>query len=768
MENKGLSQKQILIISLTALLFVAAAVGADIVMKAMAPVPGASAQAAAPATPSSAVYSDISSSLTDEVEDTPYEPGPSVLNLAYFYPEGADTEDVINSYAGQIYAHISEAEAEYLAQFYDFYDRDPLAYALQSGLSAERVRGKYDPTDPGQDPNDSSTWSVSRFKNVNISFYDGDGNRINEYSTVKEIISMASVYSYYHDMYDNEAMLEYAQSLWEHSHSSNVTLGNVYYCSGCLNRTAEDEAQEAMEQEREQELLREALAKATAKSAGDAALAALGMGGSTQAQGTSASSEQNENVQPGDAMSSDASVTGGGDGAGGSSAGTEAPSSETGSGHDAAATTEVYGSPGYIFETESTGSSSSASDTANVTSGESSLAPQSGYQETSASQPEETTAAAESTASSEGSQASSEAASDSGYIVFGDQKFRISTGFGYDEDPVPASEASGTATPGSAPETSAGASGAASDASSVSGAIADALANSFGNGAAGQNGTSASQTQAAASAHVTAPSQTAESSTQASSAGSQASTHSSSYCPGHIDIYVTIDLKGIDDVNGLIAADTIGNDPANFNEQWQGWTEERIAEARELNSQDWFSRYGLTISAINVGRPLSTEEISYYNSLVPQDASQERKDIIDFALNSVGKVPYYWGGKPYGAGYERNNFGTVTWPDERGRVLRGLDCSGWINWVYWSVRGYSLPGESTGTLVGCGRKISRSDLRPGDIIIRTGADAHVVMFLAWAESGNMIVIHETGGVTNNVIVSEMVADWPYYRTLIYD
>ena len=149
-------------------------------------------------------------------------------------------------------------------------------------------------------------------------------------------------------------------------------------------------------------------------------------------------------------------------------------------------------------------------------------------------------------------------------------------------------------------------------------------------------------------------------------------------------------------------------------------------------------------------------------------ASQERKDIIDFALNSVGKVPYYWGGKPYGAGYERNNFGTVTWPDERGRVLRGLDCSGWINWVYWSVRGYSLPGESTGTLVGCGRKISRSELRSGDIIIRTGADAHVVMFLAWADSGNMIVIHETGGVTNNVIVSEMAADWPYYRTLIYD
>ena len=34
--------------------------------------------------------------------------------------------------------------------------------------------------------------------------------------------------------------------------------------------------------------------------------------------------------------------------------------------------------------------------------------------------------------------------------------------------------------------------------------------------------------------------------------------------------------------------------------------------------------------------------------------------------------------------------------------------------------------------------------------------------------GNMIVVHETGGVTNNVVVSEVTADWPYYRTLIYD
>ena len=51
-------------------------------------------------------------------------------------------------------------------------------------------------------------------------------------------------------------------------------------------------------------------------------------------------------------------------------------------------------------------------------------------------------------------------------------------------------------------------------------------------------------------------------------------------------------------------------------------------------------------------------------------------------------------------------------------------------------------------------------------MVRIGADAHVVMFIEWAENGNMVVVHETGGAINNVTVSEMSADWPYYRKLI--
>lgn len=89
---------------------------------------------------------------------------------------------------------------------------------------------------------------------------------------------------------------------------------------------------------------------------------------------------------------------------------------------------------------------------------------------------------------------------------------------------------------------------------------------------------------------------------------------------------------------------------------------------------------------------LNSREIEQYMGLVPEDASQQRKDFVRYALTSVGKIPYYWGGKPSAPGYTGNSFGSLTVPDEDGRILKGLDCSGWINWVYWSVTGRGAGG----------------------------------------------------------------------------
>ena len=91
--------------------------------------------------------------------------------------------------------------------------------------------------------------------------------------------------------------------------------------------------------------------------------------------------------------------------------------------------------------------------------------------------------------------------------------------------------------------------------------------------------------------------------------------------------------------------------------------------------------------------------------------------MIDFALRSVGKIPYYYGGKAYHPGYENNHFGSPSEPDTKGRMLSGLDCSGWINWIYYSVIGMPLSQHGTGSLIPVGADITPAALQPGDLLL---------------------------------------------------
>jgi cell wall-associated NlpC family hydrolase len=238
------------------------------------------------------------------------------------------------------------------------------------------------------------------------------------------------------------------------------------------------------------------------------------------------------------------------------------------------------------------------------------------------------------------------------------------------------------------------------------------------------------------------------------------------YCPGHVDLYVKVTLAGFDDKNGLRTIPLDLEENSDKASDWDGWTEEQVENVEKLIAQDWFKTYGLTISTINPKKPLTEEEVSKYMADLPEDVSEERKAVIKFALQSVGKIPYYWGGKAAKKNYEGNGFGKVIGADYKGRVLRGLDCSGWVQWVYWSAIGNNLhEARSTASLIGEGEKIKRADLKPGDVIVRIGADSHVVMFLQWAGNGNMIAIHENSAA-NTVSVNEVTANYPYYRRLI--
>ena len=515
-----------------------------------------------------------------------FSPSLAALNLAYLYPEGADRTDAQNSLAGQILRELSVKDSEWLASIYDLSNRKPAEAAAKLGLPADRVRGLYNPLDESQTEDNPDSWLLSEWSRIDMVFTDENGNRIMADSNIKEIMAMANTYFYYTDPEDSDAFLNYVLNLWDKSHSIHYSIGEVYYCDGCLEEASGDTE-------------------------------------ASEAAGTAGSGENPENAS--------------GDGLTGSE--------EAQSGADGTA-------------------AASASDHSQATPETAEIGPG-------------VPSASEATALGEDNGTGSGMAEGAAEAVEQEAKAEIGPGIALMEEAVPEVK-----------------------------------------------------------------------------------------CPGHVDLHITAAVAGASSSEKSLFSIAEEVTAAEQEAGFPGWTEEHKNAVLELAAQDWKAAYGLTVSSTYISNPLSQSETEYYLSLLPADTSLERRRLIRYALSSVGKVPYYWGGKPSAPDYDGNHFGSLAAADEKGRTMKGLDCSGWISWVYWSALGKRLPAESTDGLAGCGTAVARADLKPGDIIVRLGDEGHVVMFLAWESEDRMKVVHESSGSVNNVTVSTMQASWPYYRKLI--
>lgn len=88
--------------------------------------------------------------------------------------------------------------------------------------------------------------------------------------------------------------------------------------------------------------------------------------------------------------------------------------------------------------------------------------------------------------------------------------------------------------------------------------------------------------------------------------------------------------------------------------------------------------------------------------------SKERKKIVNTALSCEGKISYLWGGKPVSKAWDES------WEMGEG----GLDCSGFITWVYWNATDTENENEellSTYAISANQSKISYEELLPGDL-----------------------------------------------------
>ena len=573
-----------------------------------------------------AAIATASNAVTETAKETERDwiPSPSEINLFHVFSEGETKTDPEDSLGGQIFKKLMKQDNDWAGAVYGYSGLTPAALTEKIGISKACIIGDYNPEDKKQVADDPTTWIIGSFRNVWFRTEDGDGNTISPYSNIPQIMSLANVYSYYHDPEDPEAFWNYCGELWKASHYYTLVISDIYHCSGCVSVDETESTGNLQE---------------------------------TDAYADSGMTDSRDNFETGDAQENGADQEGDlqVDGSG---------TLQENSGADSEADGRMTGQDDRILGLEG------------------------------------------------GNQEFNGVIFEPGILAPDPAQGSI------DENQVENRSESG---------------------SQVSGQAGTAAA---------QNGQSSWQTDMA-------------------SAQNTQTTAKTRICPGHVDLTIVLRIMGLEEKNDLFSLDQTGNDEKNYvQDGWQGWNGENRQAALQLAEKDWYLKYGLRTSTASVKLPVKTIDVDSYLNNLPSDLSEKRKNLLRVALNSVGRIPYYWGGKPAAFGYDGNYFGTTVSPDSSGRSLRGLDCSGWISWVYWTATGTKLPYESTTGLVNLGRRISAAELEPGDILVRTGQDAHTVMFLGWTQDGKIQCVHETSGSVNNVTISIRDADWPYYIRLV--
>lgn len=216
-----------------------------------------------------------------------------------------------------------------------------------------------------------------------------------------------------------------------------------------------------------------------------------------------------------------------------------------------------------------------------------------------------------------------------------------------------------------------------------------------------------------------------------------------------VNLTITVEAKTADDMRLFYS----------FSESQNDALTELLAEDEMLNS---------LIGDLKI----SQEEAMELMNGLPGDVSETRKAVVRQALTLVGKVNYFWGGKSLVIGWdERWGQPTEVWaagsPSTGTIRPYGLDCSGFVDWVFYNVSGGSyVLGHGGGVVtqhVYC-QDIPWDQAQPGDLIFYPD-DSHAGIVGGWDDAGNMMVIHCASGMNNVVITGASgfaTVGRPYY------
>ena len=203
-----------------------------------------------------------------------------------------------------------------------------------------------------------------------------------------------------------------------------------------------------------------------------------------------------------------------------------------------------------------------------------------------------------------------------------------------------------------------------------------------------------------------------------------------------------------------------------------GFNEEQKALIKEMKTS------GLTqLLNTTTNMDPSPKEIESIRTIMEGNTTFRSEDLVGVAESIVGKVHYFWGGKSLVKGWD-NSWGTQREVTSLGSpstgILKpfGLDCSGFITWVFLNA---GLPFESIDQTIGQGTSsqwnksipITESQVQPGDLaflaIPGTRKVNHVGMVSGRDEEGNVLVIHCSSTEDNVVESSAVSIGLTYFR-----